>query len=177
MFKYPTIGPFKLPTYGVMIFIGLLTCNLIMSFILKNDRDKLKKSLLIEIVGGAGAVVVAKIVGGGSYSYFGGLLGFFVAAYVLGKISGIDYAKIEEKLIFLIPLLHVFWKIGCFFGGCCFGIPYSGRFAVIFPGGINELSEAPVFPAQIAEAIAALCITIIMIWIGRTKKMLSLVGV
>lgn len=54
-------------------------------------------------------------------------------------------------------------------GGCCFGIPYKGIGAVIFPDGVNQLSGVEVFPVQLLEAIVALFICIIMLFFKKNK--------
>ena len=37
--------------------------------------------------------------------------------------------------LFVLPLGLFFGRLGCFLGGCCFGLPTHSKLAVVFPGG------------------------------------------
>ena len=51
-----------------------------------------------------------------------------------------DLSKMYKNIEFLIvnvlslPAMYSISKLGCFFTGCCFGIPYNGIFSVYYPG-------------------------------------------
>ena len=75
--------------------------------------------------------------------------------------------------------------MGCFLGGCCFGIESSSAFAVVFPPGSSasreqhehgllesvNLPSLPVVPAQLFEAIGCLGIAAFcMLWLRPRKR-------
>ena len=171
MIKYFNMGPFVVPSYGFTVLIGVLICNLIMGYTLRTDEKSLKEALLLELCGGIGAIAGAKLLGAGAYSYFGGLLGFCVVSYGFVRLFRMDGSYLAGRVFWLITLLHSIWKIGCFLGGCCYGIPYEGPFAVIFPEGVNELGGVSVFPVQIAESLVAFIIAIAIVLLVKAEKL------
>lgn len=89
---------------------------------------------------------------------FGG--GVFYGGLLLGLATGFFYTK-KAKLDFIIfsdiaapgiPLFHFFGRIGCFFGGCCYGL--ESRFGITFHNspvaGANDINR---FPVQLLEAV------------------------
>ena len=188
MLKYIYVGNVRIPSYGMMIVIGVVFCNLIAQHILRKDSKLYKEFLIIEAVGGAGAIFGAKILSllknimngqkdvfsietfkSAGYSYYGGLAGCLIVTYLLCKLTKYDGQQLSKKIIFLIPLLHSFWKIGCFMGGCCYGVPYNGPFSICYPEGINKLSGISVFPAPLLEAVIALVIAIVLLILNKQQ--------
>ncbi len=168
--------------YGLMVMLGVVVCNSIAMIISRKKENAYLEFILPTFCGAISAIIGAKALGivsimlkGGilnsfgeildnaGYSYFGGLAAFLFTFWAICKARSIEYVQFERYYLFLIPLLHVFWKIGCFMGGCCFGIPYNGPGAVIFPDRVNSLSGVSVFPVQILEAVGAVLIVIVMI--------------
>jgi len=86
--------------------------------------------------------------------YYGGLFGFIISFMLLcekwdGKIDWM----IMDMLSACIPLFHVFGRLGCFFGGCCYGIESESRFAMLYtPHADYGIGAAVRFPVQLAEA-------------------------
>jgi len=87
----------------------------------------------------------------GGNIFYGGLLG--------GILAGIIYMKNKPQNFYLadivtpaIPLFHFFGRIGCFLGGCCFGIKSS--FGITFHNSFVEIANGVSrFPVQLLEAI------------------------
>lgn len=189
MWKMFSVGNIEIPTYGTMVLLGIIICNCIAQAIMKKKNLEDVSFWLIEVSGAVGALIGAKILTvislmlNGSvlfslkhfkdagYSYYGGLVGFIVASYLICRLRDINNHVYAERLVFLLPLLHIFWKCGCFFAGCCFGIPYDGVLSVCYPAGINLLSGIRVFPVQLLEALIALIICIVMLLLGHIKKL------
>lgn len=195
MMSYFSVGAFNIPVYGFLALMGTVVCNFIAMWISRADREKWKNYCLIEMVAGTGAVFGAKAltllsdaVGGSGvgftwencketgYSYYGGLAGFFFFAGILIKICSMDRKGLEKKFLFLLPLQHSLWKIGCLMGGCCYGIPYNGLLAVCYPEGVNEMAGIPVFPVQMLEAVLSLCLSGIIFAVSQGEKKIELSG-
>ena len=107
----------------------------------------------------------------GSITFMGGLV-FGVTTFVLGVVI---FGKPAAKNYFYrvagygapcVALAHAFGRMGCFFGGCCYGIE-NEVFGLHFPSGS---STTAVLPTMLYEAIFlfALCGTLMLLL--RHKK-------
>ena len=85
---------------------------------------------------------------GGSV-FYGGLLGGLIAGHIVSKNK---YRKFFDISIASIPLFHFFGRIGCFLGGCCYGIENNIGF-IYTKNPIIEANGVKRFPVQILEAI------------------------
>ena len=72
----------------------------------------------------------------------------------------------------MIPFIHAFGRIGCFCAGCCYGRPYEGIGAVVFPEHSFALSGVKLFPIQLVEAVCLLIIAMV-IFIFQIVKALN----
>ena len=86
--------------------------------------------------------------------FYGGVIGFILSFLLLCKIW---YKKIEhgvlDIVIVCIPLFHFWGRLGCFFGGCCYGIETQLPFSVLYTTFINdEVVTASRVPVQLVEA-------------------------
>ena len=94
----------------------------------------------------------------GSITFIGGLAGGVLTFVLLYKCRYNEENKnlktVMNTLITGVVLAHAFGRIGCFFAGCCHGIPTDSFLGVVFPHGhATELypGEA-VFPTQLFES-------------------------
>ena len=55
-------------------------------------------------------------------------------------------------------------------------MPYHGNMSVVFPDGINRMSGTETFPVQLLEAIVALLIAIILIYLNLKGRLYAPVG-
>lgn len=166
----------QIPSYGLMIVIGVVLGNLIAFAVLHYSRLDLNDFFVIEAYTFLGAFIGAKLLylivsfneiqwGRlfelqyfnelmlGGFVFYGGLIGGLIFALCAGKFHKIDSKLYMKRLIFLIPFIHAFGRIGCYMAGCCYGIPYDGFGAVVFPEGSLAPSGIPLFPVQLVEAI------------------------
>lgn len=158
MMKHLMLGSLKIPTYGLCVWTGFLICTVIAVVIVCKRDLPLYSFLMLEFLSALGAILGARVLAlGNGYAYFGGLAGFFLTAYAVSFIFRLKKAEYAGSLMFLLPLLHVFWKIGCFMGGCC--------------KGING------FPVQLLEAGVAFLLGILILFLQMTKKDINMVAV
>jgi phosphatidylglycerol:prolipoprotein diacylglycerol transferase len=123
---------------------------------------------------------------GGGYRYPGGLL--LAAGALLWSsrllLRGVSLGEVADVIAPGIGIAMAVARVGCFLGGCCFGIPTSLPWGVRFPQNSaawtahrslglippDALSSAPVHPLQLymlmASAAAALC----AIWWDKRKS-------
>ena len=73
--------------------------------------------------------------------------------------------KLLSITAYFVPIQHLFNRLGCFFHGCCVGIPMDGIFTVKFKG-MNHY----VFPSQLFEAGLMLILFVIQIILTKKKR-------
>lgn len=93
---------------------------------------------------------VAYHIFGGSV-FYGGLIGGIAAAAVYITRKRLPWPVCADILAPAIPLFHAFGRVGCFFGGCCYGVECQIGFTyshALLPeaNGVNR------FPIQLMEA-------------------------
>jgi len=95
-----------------------------------------------------------------SYSGFSFLPGLVIGAVTFALIAWWYRLPLLTSVNTLIPPLaiaHAFGRIGCFFGGCCFGAPTKCPLAIIFPStsAASKTFGYPVgvHPTQLYEAV------------------------
>jgi len=94
-------------------------------------------------------ISVLRYIFGGSI-FYGGLLGGILTGLILFKKYPF-YRKYTDIVAASFPLFHFFGRIGCFLGGCCFGIPC--KMGVTFTNNpIIEANGVVRFPVQLLEA-------------------------
>ncbi len=93
----------------------------------------------------------------GSVTFLGGLIGgvvtFFLLYRYLYHYDNKDFRKVMNTIIPGVVIAHAFGRIGCFFAGCCFGIPTDSVLGVVFPHGhAHDIYESAVLPTQLFES-------------------------
>jgi phosphatidylglycerol:prolipoprotein diacylglycerol transferase len=120
----------------------------------------------------------------GGLTYYGGLIG--------ASLFGIWFLKREAFPVFkaldmggtVIPIGLFFGRLGCFFGGCCFGLRTNHWIGVSFPAGspasyrqyeagaiaAKTLRSLPVHPTQLYEALGCLTIYAVAALLVHPRK-------
>lgn len=94
----------------------------------------------------------------GSVTFIGGLFGGILTFVLLFKYAyhddNKDLKKVLNTVITGVVLAHAFGRIGCFFAGCCFGIPTDSFLGVIFPHGHahEAFPDTAIYPTQLFES-------------------------
>lgn len=176
MCLYLDLGVIRLPSYGVMITIGIILANLLAILLCKRYRLDGNDFIILEAYAFLGGFLGAKLfylvvsfsqidwgrilefeyfneLMQGGFVFYGGLLGGIAAIFAAGRLHRIRAASYVRHMIGLIPVIHGFGRIGCFLAGCCYGRPYEGGLAVTFPEGSLAPSGIPLFPVQLVEAL------------------------
>ncbi|MDO4565482.1 MAG: prolipoprotein diacylglyceryl transferase [Clostridia bacterium] len=85
------------------------------------------------------------------FVFYGGLLGYLLSlSFLLPRFfKGSDYSIPKDIAAATIPLFHGIARIGCFFGGCCYGLPYDGPLCIhVIIDGV----ETTHFPVMLIES-------------------------
>lgn len=180
------IGKFAIPGYGFMIATGVILSNIVAIFIIKKTKQDFNDFIILESYCFLGAFIGAKllylfvsykeidwtsisdlkylnqlILAG--FVFYGGLIGGLLLVLLAGKLHKIETTAYIRNFIFLIPFIHCFGRIGCFCAGCCYGIPYSGPGAIIFPEESFALPGVSLFPVQLVEAAGLMMIALLIL--------------
>ena len=110
---------------------------------------------------------ISKIYG---ITFYGGMIGAAVMLYFLLLLTkkNTHYSKREWFDILTVPFIffHAFGRLGCFFGGCCYGKYSDSIFAINFPDnekmGIVH-NGLKCYPTQLFEVIGLLLILLLII--------------
>ena len=79
-------------------------------------------------------------------------------------------AHIMDILAVCIPLFHSIARIGCFFGGCCFGLESHGHIAINYTTTVfNEAITAYRIPTQLIEAAFNFCLFLYLLHLFRDE--------
>ena len=83
--------------------------------------------------------------------FYGGLIGGIIAGLIYAKKKKLD-SDYYDIMAPTIPLFHSFARVGCFLGGCCYGIP--SKFGFTYHNAIVEsANNISRFPVQLLEAL------------------------
>lgn len=198
MHPYVDVFGRKIPSYGLCMAIGILLSCSIGLIRARNQKLDINSCLIMVACAMGMGLFGAKVLyfiascdireftssllrgdirelSGGGQVFYGGLIGGIIGAALGARISGAtrEFAAYCKALVPVIPLGHAFGRIGCFFGGCCYGMPYAGFGAVTFPDvGVYE----PAFPVQLLEAGLNIGIFLLLIlpWVEKKHGFFSL---
>ena len=108
---------------------------------------------------------VLKLLGGSVF--YGGLLGGILTAYIYVRKKP-HYRYLIDIITPAIPLFHFWGRIGCFLGGCCYGIEspfgFTSRHSLVMEA--NRINR---FPVQLAEAFFNFVLFVILDYLIRKK--------
>lgn len=193
MYSYLHIFGLTLPTYGLLIALGLILGNLMALMVMKKRQMNTDDFLALEGYALLGGFLGAKLLylfasrheidwsRLGDFSYlldlirsgfvfYGGLIGGILCVFLAGKLHKIRVMPYLRTAIVFVPFVHAFGRFGCFMAGCCYGIPWQGFPAVIFPENSSAPAGIPLFPVQLVEALGLLVIFGIELWLLLKKN-------
>lgn len=101
------------------------------------------------------------------FVFYGGFIGGFLALVLYIKQFKRDMLDYMTVYATVLPLGHALGRIGCFCGGCCYGMKYDGIFAVDFPV-YPTMEGSPVvsrLPIQLFEAAGLVLIFMLLIFL------------
>lgn len=177
----------QIPTYGLLALVGMLLSGWFAEHqAVKHGEHPfyMIETLLIALIGTMigghllYAITNLKHVGEWSFLslfggmvYFGGLYGGLAAGYVWARHKRYRIPLYADITSMALPLFHTFGRIGCFFGGCCYGIPWEH-------GILYHSREIPAdqivrrFPVQLLESalVLALFLTLYFFFYRVTPK-------
>ncbi len=182
------LGPLQLPTYGVMLLIGiglgLFTAHR------RAARSGLDGNHVVDtglwvVLGGLAGGKVLLVITDPSYLtslqglwsllraggvFYGGLIGAVVAAVIVLRRHRMAFLPVADVLAPSVALGHFFGRLGCFSAGCCYGDACERPWAVVFTDPhAAEISGTPLgvplHPVQLYEAAFNLLNFFVLSWV------------
>ena len=102
----------------------------------------------------------------GGMVFYGGLIGGIIAGYIYCRCLKLDIPVYSDVLTPAIPLFHSFGRIGCFLGGCCYGIESSWGF-LYEHSLVPEADGVTRLPIQLIESAGDLFIVAVLIILSK----------
>ena len=179
------ISEFNLPfpIYGALYFIGIAVAAVVAVFICKKrelPKYDIVYSAIYSMIGAAvgakllfiavslpkvislgyGFVDTVLILMSGGFVFYGGFIGGFLGLLIYVKQFKMKFLPFLDVYAAVVPLGHAFGRVGCLFGGCCYGMEYDGPFAVVYHSSLNMSTplNTPLLPMQLIEALGLLLI-------------------
>lgn len=99
----------------------------------------------------AGAFLLDFIDGFRGLVFYGGFFGGLAGMLIWLKATGRPKAAYLDLFAVGLPLFHAFARVGCFFGGCCYGI--ESEFGFVYTEDPIEIANGVTrFPVQLLES-------------------------
>ena len=99
------------------------------------------------------------------FVFYGGAIGGVAAVYWYCRHYRVPFKSVLGLMAPAIPLFHAFGRVGCFLGGCCWGIPVS--WGIRFTNSIGAPNGVPMLPVQLIEAGCNLLLFALTAWLSR----------
>ena len=105
------------------------------------------------------------------FVFYGGFIGGFLALFLYTKAYKEPFGKYIQMYVPSVPLGHLFGRIGCLFGGCCYGMPVSENFpfSVVYQftdenywSMVSTVPGQAYLPVQLIEALSLVVVYVIV---------------
>ena len=178
--------------YGLFFALGIAVSAIVAILICKkrkNERYEIVYSGVFTMIGGVvGATLFFLLVSikliietkpgildliRGGFVFYGGLLGGIAGLFIYVKKYKLDVKDFFDIFATVTPLGHALGRVGCFFGGCCYGIPHEGFPSYTYSSAAGNVPVGiPLLPIQLIEAgcLLLLFATELFIFIGNKGK-------
>ena len=189
----PVINLFgrELPVYGLSWIIGIALAAVIAIFLFRRAKLELFDlacSAIMTVIGGiVGAKLLFLIISlpqiiqndipfmayiNGGFVFYGGLIGAMIALYLYLRIYKLPKYEFSDIYAVVAPLGHAIGRVGCHFGGCCYGMPYDGPGCVVYTERIGESAplNTPLFPIQLLEASSLIVLFEVLLVVYLRRK-------
>jgi len=189
---------FGMPSYSFFSVVGVTFASSLFILLLLKHGYSIPRYTKIFLLSGIGMLLGAKLFGffTGLYVafannepislrtfletgivFYGGLIGFLLSfLFICKKLNKKIEYRVVDIAVVCIPLFHFWGRLGCFFGGCCYGIETQSSFSILYTNKIKEdIITATRLPIQLIEATGNLVIFIFLLLLlnfGIFKKYL-----
>jgi len=124
------------------------------------------------------------LIAAGGLVFYGGALFVLGAMYAGCRLAKLPPWPLLDAVCLYVPLGHAFGRLGCFFGGCCFGAPTDCLVGVRFPAGSpaflqhralgllpnGAVASLPVHPSQLYETVGNLLLFAVLARLAKGRR-------
>ncbi len=186
------IGPVTIYTYGFMLAVGFAVG---MWLALKQAKqEKISPAKLIDLFLW---IIISAFVGARigyiftqwnyflnhpfrtffarhGFAFYGGFITAFLVGIWYVKKSRLDLWRVADILAPSIAIGYSIGRLGCFFYGCCFGMPTNSWIGISFPEDSPAgLLGVPVIPTQLISSLVSVSIFCVLIIVRRYRKFIG----
>ena len=180
MFPYFIVFGRMITTYALLSIVGAFVAGIVACRMTrklgKDDTD----TIVLLLVAGVGALVGGHILYGithykyipllfrvesfdefwelataifGGAVFYGGLFCAILLVALTIRIKKLEFPVFSDIIATVAPLFHAFARVGCFLGGCCYGIESPFGFTVHHNDLVPSINGVSRFPVQLLEAL------------------------
>ncbi|MCL1859660.1 MAG: prolipoprotein diacylglyceryl transferase [Oscillospiraceae bacterium] len=104
----------------------------------------------------------------GGFVFFGGLIGGIFGGIIYLRMFKLNIPEYVDLIAPCVPLAHAIGRVGCFFGGCCYGI--ETHYGVEFNLSPVAPHNVRLLPVQLIETDVNLLLVLILLIYGRSHE-------
>lgn len=179
-------------SYGTMIALGALLGFAYTAWQAKKQlhikyettNELILLILVFSIIGGKAFVIFEDFKGflsdpgmilrnlSSGFVFFGSLLFAIPTMLIFFKVKKIPALPMLDIMAITTCIVHGTGRIGCFFAGCCHGIPYDGPLAVVFTDPVCQAKplNTPLHPTQLYSMILIYGIMVFLLVKSKRKN-------
>lgn len=189
MFPHIQIGTFQIPTFGLMMLLGMLSAFALVYYNRKRipySEDDLITMALYAIIGGfLGSKLLYWIVEfdqiladphflietlTAGFVFYGALIAGALSVWLFTHRKKQSFFAYADLVMPAFILAQGFGRIGCFLAGCCYGAPTECALGVVYPAGSAAPAGVPLLPTQLFESAFCFLLAIVLTIILRRQK-------
>ncbi len=183
MHPYIYIFGKQIPTYGLCFYLGIVVAVSVAMLLSKRRKiqtyDTVYAAVIASLCALAGAKILFILINlrlviedeipfinlfFGGFVFYGGLIGGIIGLYIYVKGYKLDIGDFFDLFATVVPLGHAFGRVGCFLGGCCYGIEYDGPLHCTYSVSLASTPiGVPLFPVQLLESLLLLCLFALLV--------------
>lgn len=194
MYPYITVFGKQYGTYALMALCGALVTGVFMCYLARRRGLNDNESIILLLWTAVGVLVGGTLLYGitnlhllktvlassdiksffknlmtmfGGSVFYGGLLGGIAVALFTMKKRRMDMTVYADMLTVCVPLFHAFARVGCFLGGCCYGIESAFGFTAHNNPLVPAINDVSRFPVQLLEALLNVVLFFVLWYLYR----------
>jgi phosphatidylglycerol:prolipoprotein diacylglycerol transferase len=183
------IGPLKIHAFGLFLALGFLIAGIVVM-----RRGRARGMSDDAMTGWITWVLVASLAGAriyyalahpdrfagrwgdifaiwqGGLVLHGGILAAVAASAIYVRKAGWSFADLVDVVAPGLAFGVASGRLGCFFNGCCFGVPAGDGWGLVFPEGCSAASAfpgVPLHPTQLYMAALEAALGAVLLWLDR----------
>lgn len=172
MVSYIEVFGMEIPLYGVCFWTGALLGAVLLVLACPRRRIERYDMVYSAVFAMIGAMIGAKglffavswrdiVEAGipliqmmkGGFVFYGGLFGGIAGLWIYVRAYRLPMLDFTDIYALAVPFGHAIGRVGCFFAGCCYGVPYDGFGCVVYQDVVGQTpTGVPLLPIQLIEA-------------------------